>query len=443
MPKKTPKKRILILAANPKTSVYLNLPSEVEKIKEALERAHMRDYFEIIDRSSVTYEKMSWTVLNEEPHIVHFCGHGFGNAGLLLESATNDGHLVSTKALSGLFELFTDKVECVLLNACYAEVQADVIKQHIKYVVGMSEAIGDEAAIKFAVGFYDAVCKGRDYEFAFKYACNRIDMAGIDQAHIPVLKKKSNGNDIVNLWVHGWAKQNYGNLPTVELDWTDYFDIDSDPRRIANQDTWDNVLKPSLIKARNELTQGRSALTVNIQGRLPLSAAFVIGSTFPDTRGYNLQVEQRSLSKNSTWWRSDASPSDAKFKVVKKEGEKGEHLVFGIGITGDGLRNMQKLYKSTDDLDKFDSFVYIEPENGASEQAISSDGDAIALVIHAKELIRTYRDDYDAEHVHLLLFAPLGFCLFLGQRLRAIGNVVTYEFIQGKNYYQPSVKLCI
>lgn len=437
-----PKKRILILAANPKASPYLDLPSEVEKIKEALERAHLDDKFEIIDRACVTPEKLSWTVLKVKPDIVHFCGHGYGDEGLLLEGATDQGQLVSTKALSGLFELFADKVECVLLNACYAEVQADVIKQHIKYVVGMSEAIGDKAAIKFSVGFYDALYDGQDYEFAFKYACNRICLDGIDQAHIPVLKKKPNGNDIVNLWVHGWVKQNYDNPPTVELDWTDYFDIDSQPRCIASQDTWDNVLKPSLIKTRNELTEGRSALTVNIQGRLPLSAAFVIGSTFPDTRGYNLQVEQRSQSKNSAWWRSDASPSDAKFKVVKEEGEVGEHLLFGIGITGDGLRDIQKLHKSPVGLDKFDSFVYIEPENGAGEQAISSDGDALALVLHAKELIRQYRQKYDVGCIHLVLFAPLGFCLLLGQRLRVIGEVVTYEFIPGKNY-QPSVKLCI
>lgn len=177
-----PKKRILILAANPKASPYLDLPSEVEKIKEALERAHLDDKFEIIDRACVTPEKLSWTVLKVKPDIVHFCGHGYGDEGLLLEGATDQGQLVSTKALSGLFELFADKVECVLLNACYAEVQADVIKQHIKYVVGMSEAIGDKAAIKFSVGFYDALYDGQDYEFAFKYACNRICLDGIDQA---------------------------------------------------------------------------------------------------------------------------------------------------------------------------------------------------------------------------------------------------------------------
>ena len=35
---------------------------------------------------------------------------------------------------------------------------------HIDFVVGMKRAIGDEAAIKFAVGFYDALGAGRTSE---------------------------------------------------------------------------------------------------------------------------------------------------------------------------------------------------------------------------------------------------------------------------------------
>jgi hypothetical protein len=33
-------------------------------------------------------------------------------------------------------------------------VQAEAIVKHIPYVIGMSKAIGDKAAIEFAVGFY-------------------------------------------------------------------------------------------------------------------------------------------------------------------------------------------------------------------------------------------------------------------------------------------------
>jgi hypothetical protein len=54
----------------------------------------------------------------------------------------------------------------------------------------MNEAIGDEAAIKFAVGFYDAVAAGRDFEEAFAFGKSAIGMANIPEELTPVLKKK-------------------------------------------------------------------------------------------------------------------------------------------------------------------------------------------------------------------------------------------------------------
>jgi hypothetical protein len=41
----------------------------------------------------------------------------------------------------------------------------------------MSQAIGDKAAIEFAVGFYDALGAGKSIEFAYKLGCQLIRMA--------------------------------------------------------------------------------------------------------------------------------------------------------------------------------------------------------------------------------------------------------------------------
>ncbi|MBW4631941.1 MAG: SAVED domain-containing protein [Iphinoe sp. HA4291-MV1] len=233
------------------------------------------------------------------------------------------------------------------------------------------------------------------------------------------------------------VKANYGNTPTLELDWTEHFDIKAKPRRIASQETWDNILLPSLEKARNDLTQGKSALTVDIRGRLPLSAAFAIGYRFQDTEGYTLQVEQRTQGKDELW-RSDVTASDAKFKVPKQQGEVGEHLLFAFAIAGDASTYVEDLYN--DSPVKYSSMIYVEPESGVGDKAITSNADAVALAIHAKALIRQYRQQYGATCIHLILFAPVGFCLFLGQRSRVIGDVVCYEFVADKNY-QPSLKL--
>lgn len=185
-------KKILILAANPKNSTPLRLNEEVREIDEGLTRAKQRDRFELEQKWAVRPRDVQRAILEIAPQIVHFSGHGVGEGGLALEDEAGQAKLVSTQAIAGLFELFADQIECVLLNACYSEVQAKAIAQHIPYVIGMNQAVGDAAALEFAVGFYDALGAGRDIEFAFKSGCVAIKLAGIPEDLTPVLLKKEN-----------------------------------------------------------------------------------------------------------------------------------------------------------------------------------------------------------------------------------------------------------
>ena len=111
-----------------------------------------------------------------KPYIVHFCGHGAGKEGLIFHSneSGEEEQLVSNKALAGLFNLFGDKTECVLLNACTTEIQADAILPYVPYVVGTSGEILDKAAYWFAVGFYTALGWGESIEISFKRGENAI-----------------------------------------------------------------------------------------------------------------------------------------------------------------------------------------------------------------------------------------------------------------------------
>ncbi|MBD2777598.1 formylglycine-generating enzyme family protein [Iningainema sp. BLCCT55] len=63
----------------------------------------------------------------------------------------------------------------------------------------MSQSIGDEAAIEFAVGFYAALGAGRTYEFAYEMGCNAILLAGIPENLTPILLKKSTLKEKLNL----------------------------------------------------------------------------------------------------------------------------------------------------------------------------------------------------------------------------------------------------
>lgn len=181
-------KTILILAANPKNTPPLRLDQEVREIDNGLQRARRRDEFILKQVWAVRRSDFRRAMLDLKPNIVHFCGHGSGEEGIAFEDENGQAKLISTEALSGFFELFSDKVECVVLNACYSEVQAEAIVKHIPHVIGMNKAIGDTAAIEFSVAFYDALGAGESIEFAYKLACNAIQLSGMPENLTPILK---------------------------------------------------------------------------------------------------------------------------------------------------------------------------------------------------------------------------------------------------------------
>lgn len=185
-------KKILVLSANPVNTNKLRLDEEVREIQSALERSTHREEFELISRLAVRIDDLRRALLDHEPQVVHFSGHGDGTDGIALEDNSGHAQLVSTESLSNLFKLFKDTVECVLLNACYSETQAEAIYQHIDCVIGMKSSITDIAAIHFSKAFYDTVGAGRSYEDAFDFGCNNIDLNSIPEFLTPKIKIRNN-----------------------------------------------------------------------------------------------------------------------------------------------------------------------------------------------------------------------------------------------------------
>jgi SIR2-like domain/CHAT domain len=216
---------ILILAANPMGTSRLRLDEEVKRIKQSLRRANRRDQFKVIDEWAVTDDDLRQALLDNEPEVVHFAGHGVRDGqlatgrelipaggvdadGLAFEENAGHVQLISGDALATLFELCSESVKCVVLNACYSEAQANVIARHIDFVIGMKKAIGDPAAIKFAVGFYDALFAGKDFENSFKFGRNAIDLKGIPEHLTPIIKTRVPSDVVAHLTAP--------NLPTEE-----------------------------------------------------------------------------------------------------------------------------------------------------------------------------------------------------------------------------------
>jgi len=180
---------ILFLAADPSNSSRLRLGEELREIQEKLQLAQLREQFELHQRMSVRPADISQALLDVQPQIVHFSGHGTSAGALCFENQVGEIHFIQPEALAALFEQFESRVDCVVLNACYSEIQANAIGKHIRYVIGMNKAIGDKAAIAFAIGFYQGLGAGRSIEEAYKLGCIQIGLQDIPENLTPVLIK--------------------------------------------------------------------------------------------------------------------------------------------------------------------------------------------------------------------------------------------------------------
>ncbi|MEA5449629.1 CHAT domain-containing protein [Leptolyngbya sp. CCNP1308] len=184
-------KQILVLSANPHNTVRLRVEAEARDIKNGLRQSSLRDQFEVVYEGAVRLQELRRRIVQAKPQIVHFSGHGGGEHGLVLEDDNGKAYFVQTEQLAEMFRLFAKKnLECVILNACYSQVQAKAINQFVPYVIGMNEAIGDRAAIQFAIAFYETLGEGEAFDYAFEMA--KAVLIGLEEEQKPVLLVNEN-----------------------------------------------------------------------------------------------------------------------------------------------------------------------------------------------------------------------------------------------------------
>jgi hypothetical protein len=181
---------ILFLAANPKGTDSLRLGEEVRTTDERLQLAKFRERFELEQGHATRVGDISTALLRYEPHVVHFSGHGSASGDLIFEDETGAPKPVSAKALGTVFRTLKDNVRCVVLNACWSNLQANAIAKEIDCVVGMSRSISDQAAIEFAAGFYQSLAYGKSVQVAFDLGRVQIELQGLSEAATPRLKTK-------------------------------------------------------------------------------------------------------------------------------------------------------------------------------------------------------------------------------------------------------------
>ncbi|MCG8424802.1 MAG: pentapeptide repeat-containing protein [Proteobacteria bacterium] len=157
---------ILVLGANPVDAAPLALDREMRAIEKAIRESKYKDSIELISRWAVGLEDLQLALLEHQPEIVHFSGHGLAE-GVMLVNESGNGHVMQPELLAAVVCAVQDNVRLAVFNACYSHVQAEAITKHIDCAIGMAHTIDDGAALKFASAFYRAIGLGRSLQEAF------------------------------------------------------------------------------------------------------------------------------------------------------------------------------------------------------------------------------------------------------------------------------------
>ncbi|WP_414585292.1 hypothetical protein [Scytonema sp. PCC 10023] len=195
--KRNRKIKILVFQTS---ATNLKLNKEFSEIELAINRASNRSLFKnAILKPVYSIDDIRRQIADENPQIVHFCGHA-EDGSLKLENDSNES-LISPEVLKSIFEGREDIIKCVLLNACDSAAATVAISHHIDYVIGMNNKIIDEVAIEFAKGFYDGLGFKNNNKDIFLMAFNEGIRAIIakdnSQKFVPLLKKRISYEDAV------------------------------------------------------------------------------------------------------------------------------------------------------------------------------------------------------------------------------------------------------
>lgn len=163
-----PKCAILFLAAEPTDQNRLRLAEEMREIEENLELGKHRESYSLKTRMALRPKDLIWALLKYRPTFVHFSGHGAHTGELIFEDESGRSLPMRPQVLSGIFHVFDRQIQCVILNACYSDKQAKAIARHIHYVIGTNQAVLDQAAIAFSVGFYQGVSEGESIKTSYE-----------------------------------------------------------------------------------------------------------------------------------------------------------------------------------------------------------------------------------------------------------------------------------
>ncbi|MCI0414896.1 CHAT domain-containing protein [bacterium] len=173
---------IMIIQANPRTEIFLNLKDEYLKVEQALRAVHAPEH-KIVWESGVRPGDLLPRLREHKPAIVHFSGHADPTGEILFEDKDGNTEPIPTDHLRDMFAAAAETVKLVVLNSCFSDAQARAIAETTPVVIGTTTEMPDECSLRFSELFYAELGRGHSVQRAMEIVKSDLPLRneGIDR----------------------------------------------------------------------------------------------------------------------------------------------------------------------------------------------------------------------------------------------------------------------
>jgi hypothetical protein len=167
-------RNVLVLAANPQSTIRLELEREAALIWERLQQGESgRKYLVRIEQGSGV-EDVARYLAEYQPTVVHFVGQGSPTGEIMLRNS-HQVQPLTPSAFANLFKIKGRQIDCVVLNSCFSVAIADELGKHVGCTIGIDEEIDDAPTERSFIGeFYRELAVGNGYQGAFDRGCREM-----------------------------------------------------------------------------------------------------------------------------------------------------------------------------------------------------------------------------------------------------------------------------
>lgn len=259
---------------------------------------------------------------------------------------------------------------------------------------------------------HTSLCKGDERSPTFKHIKRFL------------LKVINEHTEAMVLGINGYDKRSIEGADYT-IDWTDYFDVNSKPRKLPNTKAWNSDLIPSIKPALDLWNEKwvQKGGKVRIYGKFCLTGGLLVGSRFSRTKGVKLEVDHYNAI-----WKGDHSDSLFKSNPNYSVGNSSESntAVVILSVTNNIQNQVKDFLSGMTDI-QYKQIVNILPPNGVGKESIENERQAVAYAIKVKDTIDNLQSQ-GIKEISMFINAPLSLSVIIGHWLTATCPIQTFEY---------------